>query len=126
MELGHDDPVAPVEQRADECRAERAAAAADEGNLGHGVSASPVPVAAHFEQEFAPELRVLEFAPPERRHRAGVLLDAAHLRAEVRGVQVHGDAARGAKRAVGDLLASRSCTVKRRAKRTRRVSFRCR
>ena len=58
-------------------------------------------------QELAPQLGVLERAAPERRDRARVLLDAAHLRAEVRRLEVDGDAARRDEldERVGDLLA---------------------
>ena len=60
-------------------------------------------------EELAPQVGVLVVeAAPERRHRArALLLDAAHLRAEVRRLEVHRDAARlrRARRAVGDLLA---------------------
>src|SRR4029453_7542903 len=45
-------------------------------------------------EELGTQRGVLERTAPERRRRSRVLLDAAHLRAEVRGGQVNGDAAR--------------------------------
>src|SRR5207248_2687865 len=67
------------------------------------------PAAAHLVEEPAPQIGVLAVEPaPERRHRAGAfLLDAAHLRAEMRSLDVHRDAARSheLEQSVRDLLA---------------------
>src|SRR5207247_3805459 len=59
-------------------------------------------------QELAPQLGVfLERTAPERRHGARVLLDASHLRAEVRRFELDGDAfgLDQLDQRVGDLLA---------------------
>ena len=61
----------------------------------------------HLGQELLAERGVGEDAAPERRHRRGVLLDAAHPRAQVGGLEVDGHAGRldQLHQRVGDLLA---------------------
>src|SRR5687768_14045035 len=63
--------------------------------------------AVNLGQELLPERRVGEGAAPERRHRRRVLFDAAHSRAQVRGLEVDGDTRWRDKRDQGvrDLLA---------------------
>ena len=100
-----DDAVAAGEQRRDDRRAERAAAAADERDVGH-------PLSACGGRGLRPGTRAaarrrVEVAAPEGRDRPRLLLDPAHLRAEVGRLEVDGDPARRDQRdePVGDLLA---------------------
>src|SRR5437764_12033167 len=61
-----------------------------------GLRDSPVAVGAHLVEKLAPQLRLLVVkAAPKGRHRARALfLDTAHLRAEMRRLDVHRHAAR--------------------------------
>jgi hypothetical protein len=51
-------------------------------------------VSADRLEELSSQVLVVERASPERRGRPGVLLDPAHARAEVRGFEMNGNAAR--------------------------------
>lgn len=64
-------------------------------------------MAADFVQELAPQLGVRKCAPPEGGDRARMLLDSPHLSAEMRRLEMHGDAAGRDQlhERVGDLLA---------------------
>ena len=102
---GRDDAVAAREQSRDQGAPERASGTADECHVAHDLSS--VPGGANRLEEFPSQVRVAERASPERRGRPGVLLDAAHARAEVRGLEMNGDAVRSDEPGEGvrDLLA---------------------